>query len=300
MCRVVALVLAVVAAALAAGGPRLAIANIDEVPKAAEDSTDDADDEEEEDEEVPENTADGKAQGRGSENWGASNPDPELVAQHILVFSGADIWRNGLFSHSGLLWAYRGLNADGPVLKLLLNGGLYRYRSGRREIVGFQTMGTALPGWRWHWPGLEVTVFAGLDVQDHRFYPEDRGNRLRGTRLGARGGFDVWYEPLRDGMVTASASLSTVGTSYWTRAAAGWRFFDMIWLGPEFLASGDDRYRQLRVGAHVTSFRLSSYEFSAGAGWATDSDRHSSAYGRFGVIYRPFGVPGQHDKPVQF
>ena len=78
-----------------------------------------------------------------------------------------------------------------------------------------------------------------------------------------RGGFDLWYEPLRNAMLTASASLSTIGSSYWTRAAAGWRFFDMIWLGPEFLACGDDTYRQLRVGAHVTSLRWSSYEFSA-------------------------------------
>ena len=223
-----------------------------------------------------------------------------MVAEHVLFFSGADIWRNGLFSHSGLFWAYRGLNADGPVLKLLLNAGLYRYHSGRKQITGFQTMGAALPGWRWHWPGLEVTVFAGLDVQDHRFLPDDRGNRLRGTLVGVRGGVDLWYEPLRDGMLTASASLSTVGSSYWTRAAAGWRFGDMIWLGPEFLACGDDRYSQLRVGGHLTSFRLSSYEFSLGAGWVTDNDGRSGTYGRLGVLYRPYGGASQYDKPVPF
>jgi len=224
----------------------------------------------------------------------------EQTAAHVLFFSGADIWRNGLFSHSGLFWAYRGLNADGLVLKLLLNGGLYRYQSGRKQIAGFQAMGAALPGWRWHWRELEVTAFAGLDVQDHRFLPDDRGNRLRGTHLGVRGGFDLWYEPVRDGMLTASVSLSTVGSSYWTRAAAGWRFFDMIWVGPEFLAGGDDRYRQLRVGGHITSFRLSSYEFSVGAGWATDSDQRSGAYGRLGVLYRPYYGASQAENPVPF
>ena len=111
-----------------------------------------------------------------------------------------------LDAHGGFLYAYQGLNQDGPVFKLLLNGGLYRYRSGATEITGRQLMGAALPGWRWNRPGLEVTVFAGLDVQDHRYRPDDPGNRLRGTHLGVRGGFDVWYEPLRDGMVTASAS----------------------------------------------------------------------------------------------
>ncbi len=242
-------VAAAVAAGLAIGGPRPSIANIDREPAAVEDSDDDEEEENERTE--PESSA-----RQDTRIEVPVNLDPDLVAEHALFFSGADIWRNGLFSHSGLFWAYRGLNADGPVLKLLLNSGLYRYHSGRRQITGFQTMGAALPGWRWHWPGLEVTAFAGLDVQDHRYLPDDRGNRLRGTHVGVRGGFDLWYEPLRDGMVTASASLSTVGTSYWTRAAAGWRLFDMVWLGPEFLACGDDRYRQLRVGGHITSFRL--------------------------------------------
>ena len=209
----------------------------------------------------------------------------EAVA-HLLFFNGADLWRNGGFTHGGFLWAYQGLNADGPVFKLLLNGGLYRYRSGRNEIVGSQIMGAALPGWRWRRPGLEVTVFAGLDVQDHRYRPDDPGNRLRGTHLGMRGGFDVWYEPVRDAMLTASASLSTVGTSYWTRAAAGWRVFDAVWLGPEFHACGDDTYRQLRIGAHVTSLRLWGREWSAGLGWVTDTDRRDGVYGRVGVLWR--------------
>jgi hypothetical protein len=208
------------------------------------------------------------------------------AAAHFLFFSGADIWRNGAFSHAGFLWAYQGLDGDGLVFKLLLNGGLYRYRSGNTEITGRQEMGAALPGWRWHRPGLEVTVFAGLDVQDHRYSPDDPGNRLRGTHGGARGGFDVWYEPFQNGMVTGSASLSTVGKSYWTRAAAGWRVFDAVWLGPEFLGSGDDTYRQLRIGAHVTSLHFGRYEFSAGVGWVTDSDRRDGVYGRIGVLMR--------------
>jgi len=217
---------------------------------------------------------------------GAAVAEGEAAA-HVLFFNGTDIWRNGLFSHAGSLWAYRGLHEDGPVFKLLLNGGLYRYGSGGTEIAGRQLMGSAMPGWRWHRPGLEVTVFAGLDVQDHRFAPNDPSNRLRGTHVGVRGGLEAWYEPVQNGMVTGAASLSTVGTSYWTRAAAGWRFFDMIWLGPELLASGDDRYRQLRFGGHLTSLRWRSYEFSFGAGWATDSDRRSGTYGRLGMLYRP-------------
>jgi len=274
--------------------------------EVAQDSDDDEDedgDENEEgaeDKESGENTLQQKTQSRRKGDPAAANIEPDLIPEHVLFFSGTEIWRDGLFSHSGLFWAYHGLSGDGPVLKLLLNGGLYRYTSGRRQVVGFQSMGAAMPGWRKHWPGLELTVFGGLDFQDHRFYPNDPGNRLRGTHVGLRAGFDVWYEPVRNGMLTASASLSTVGNSYWTRAAAGWRFLDMIWLGPEFLASGDERFTQLRIGAHITSVRFSSYEFSLGAGWAKDNNGRSGAYGRVGVLYRPFGGRSYPEQPVPF
>jgi len=216
---------------------------------------------------------------------GETGSDAAAVA-HLLFFSGADVWRNGAFMHGGLLYAYQGLNQDGPVFKLLLNGGLYRFHSGPSDIMGRQLMAAALPGWRWNRPGLEVTVFAGLDVQDHRYTPDDPGNRLRATHVGVRGGFDVWYEPFPDWMVTGSASLSTVGKSYWTRAAAGHRFLDAIWLGPEFQGSGDDTYRQLRFGAHITSLRIWGTEWSAGAGWVSDTDRRNGMYGRVGVLMR--------------
>jgi hypothetical protein len=226
--------------------------------------------------------------------------DGSAAPTRMLLFSGIDLWRNGGFSHGGFLWAHQGLDADGVVFKLLLNGGAYRYHSGFTQIVGSQAMAAALPGWRFRRAGFEFTVFGGLDVQHHGTTPVDPGNRLRGTHAGVRGGFDVWYEPFQNAMVTASASLSTVGSSYWTRGAAGWRFLDSIWLGPEFLACGDDTYRQFRAGAHVTSLRFGSYEFSVGAGYVTDSDRRSGVYGRLGMLFRLYERVGEPDKPVPF
>jgi len=147
-------------------------------------------------------------------------------------------------------------------------------------------MAAALPGWRFKREAFELTVFAGLDVQDHRFTPLDPGNRLAGPMSARAAGSMSGTSRLHDGMLTASASISTIGTSYWTRAAAGWRFFDAVWLGPEVHASGDDVYRQLRFGVHATSLRMFGYEWSAGVGWVTDSDHRDGVYGRLGVLVR--------------
>ena len=313
-CVGVAVAAAAVVAALAAGGPRYSFANMEKEAVAAQDSDEDDEQDEEVDDETDEDEqrADDreyaksapkkKTEARRKTEPAEAKPNIErdLVPEHVLFFSGAEVWRHGLFSHSGIFWAYNGFDGDGPVLKVLLNSGLYRYYSGRKEIIGFQAMGAFMPGWRWHGRGLEFTVFGGLDAQDHRFLPNDPGNRLRGTHVGARGGFDAWFEPVENAMITVSASASTVGKSYWMRAAAGGRFLDMIWIGPEFLASGDERYSDMRIGGHITSVRISSYEFSLGAGWAKDNDGRSSLYGRLGVLYRPFGGASYPERPVPF
>src|ERR1700752_472041 len=96
-------VVAAGAAGLAIGGPRPSIANIDREPAMVRESDDD------EDEEVEENTerksSDETSAQRTRMDPAAVSLDPDVVAEHALFFSGADIWRNGLFSHSGLFWA---------------------------------------------------------------------------------------------------------------------------------------------------------------------------------------------------
>src|SRR5262249_31438679 len=68
-----------------------------------------------------------------------------------LWFSTTDLWRQGGFSHGGLLWAPNGFDRDGVVLKLMLGGGVYRYTSGALgnvNVRGEELAGALLPGWR--------------------------------------------------------------------------------------------------------------------------------------------------------
>jgi hypothetical protein len=103
---------------------------------------------------------------------------------------------------------------------------------------------------------------------------------------GVRAGVDVWYEPSPSMMLAANVSASSIGPSFWSRIAAGWRAFDRFWLGPEALAMGDSTYQQIRAGMHVTSFKPGNFEWSAGAGYVLDSDSRSGPYVRLGVLTR--------------
>jgi hypothetical protein len=51
-------------------------------------------------------------------------------------------------------------------------------------------------------------------------------------------------------------------------------------------AFSSDDYTQRRIGAHITALKLGGAEWSAAAGYATDSDDRGSAYARFSVSRR--------------
>src|SRR4051812_36995235 len=96
-------VAAAVVAGLAIGGPRPSIAEIDRM--VVQDS-DDEDEDAENEERTETKSSASQAESPGRIDPAAANLDPDLVPGHVLFFSGADIWRNGLFSHTGLFWAY--------------------------------------------------------------------------------------------------------------------------------------------------------------------------------------------------
>jgi hypothetical protein len=220
--------------------------------------------------------------------WAGDDEDATVV-----LFSGRDLWRNGAFAYGGLLVAPGGFEDDGLMFKLVLSGGLYRYNAGSLggdEVTGSEMVGQILPGWRIKRGGVEAKIFFGLDIERHNLSPDDPGNKLRGSDIGAHFAVELWYEPTERTMITGDLSLSTVATNNTARIAYGWHVLEDVlggfYTGPEMQSFGSDGYRQMRVGAHITGLKAEAYEWSAAAGWAIGSDRRTSPYVRLGVAVR--------------
>jgi hypothetical protein len=154
----------------------------------------------------------------------------------FLLFSGADLWRDGRFLYGGFLWSARGLNNEGFTLQLLGSGGRYRYISGalaNATVTGTEGEIQLLPSWRFKDGRLELKVFAGIDIKQDTTSADDPSNRLHGTNAGARGAVNLWFEPTPATVLAADASLSLIVTGYSARLAYGWRLLDWFYLGPE-------------------------------------------------------------------
>jgi len=210
-----------------------------------------------------------------------------------LLFSGRDIWLNGVFAYGGFVFAPGGLEDDGFLVKILLSGGLYRYDAenlGGERVIGAEWLAQILPGWRIKRDVAEFKFFMGPEIQKHRLWPDDPANRLRGMSFGLRAAAEIWYEPTPATMIAADVSLSSIVTSNTARGAFGWRVLeDMlggVYVGPEIQYFGSDGYRHLRLGAHITSLKTDDIEWSAAVGWASDSSRRTSPYVRLNLMRR--------------
>jgi hypothetical protein len=221
--------------------------------------------------------------------WSFAPAGAQSAGAHLLLFTGSDLWGHGSFLYGGTLWSPGGLDRGGFTLKTLISGGTYNYLSGalgNAQVDGRELVAQVMPGWRFKSGATEIKVFAGLDGQNHHLSPDDPGSKLRGGDVGLRAAFEFWTEPTPAMMVEADGSASTVADSYAVHAAFGWRVLNMFYLGPEVQAFASDDYTQRRVGAHITALKLGGAEWSAAAGYATDSDDRESAYARFSVSRR--------------
>ena len=206
----------------------------------------------------------------------------------FLLFSGTDLWRYGGFLYGGLLWAPAGLDNNGFIGKVLLDGGEYSYVSGdlNENIDGTKLSVAALPGWRFMRDGLTVSLFGGPVVQDYRLTPYDPGSRLHGLYAGAEFASDIWYQPNATTMAAFNGSIATIGPIGYVRETLGFRLFAPVFVGPEIAQLWCGDYQQMEFGAHITGLHVNAVEWSMGTGFALTSDQRYGPYLRAGFNAR--------------
>lgn len=214
----------------------------------------------------------------------AGGPDDPSV----VLFSGTDLWRYGAFLYGGVLWAPGGLDNNGFVGKVLLDGGAYSYISGdlNETVDGTKLSAAVLPGWRFIRDGLTVSLFAGPVVQDYRLTPFDPGSSLHGFYVGGEFASDIWYQPNATTMAALNGSVASIGPTGYVRATFGFRFLTPFFVGPEIAQIWCGDFQEMQFGAHITGLRIDAVEWSMGSGFALTSDQRYGPYLRAGFSTR--------------
>jgi hypothetical protein len=206
----------------------------------------------------------------------------------FLLFSGTDLWRYGAFLYGGMLWAPGGLDREGFIGKVLLDGGQYSYISGdlNQTVGGTKLSASVLPGWRFIRDSLTVSLFAGPVVQDYRLTPYDPGSPLHGFYVGAEFASDIWYQPNATTMAALNGSVASIGPTGYVRATFGFRFLTPAFIGPEMAQIWCGDFQEMQFGAQIISPRINEVQWSMASGYALTSDQRYGPYWRAGFNTR--------------
>ena len=209
---------------------------------------------------------------------------PQEQPTRALVYSGFDF--NSQSAYTGYIGGnfapWGDLETSGFRFSLFGAAGTYRYDSGSgTSIRGTFETGDVLVGYGFNRDSLSAKFMIGLNAQNHSLSSPDPANPVQGTQVGLKLQGDFYANPTPQTMVFGLGSYSTAFQTYYTEFKGGLELFGVkeLYLGPQFIAQGNEQYDQWRVGAHVTGIKYGRAELGFAAGYLQDSRNGPGAYG---------------------
>jgi hypothetical protein len=201
------------------------------------------------------------------------------------VYFGVDANTNGgLVGYSGLLYAPGGMDNDGLRIAFFGLYGKYRYTNddegSSSTFNGRFASVDLLAGYSKVLENGSVTLAMGANFQDQRVTPFDPDNSVQGQKLGLKVQGDFSVNPTERTLVSGIASYSTAFHTYYSILKTGYDFFGReFFIGPEFVALGNQRTDQQRVGLALTDVHVANrVSWSISGGWLHERNERDGAY----------------------
>jgi hypothetical protein len=212
--------------------------------------------------------------------------DPAEPIDYGNLYYGVDANTIGaLVGYSGMIYAPGSMDNSGLRIALFGLYGKYRYTGDDPSNLGttfnarFASI-DMLAGYSTVFEKGSATLAIGLNYQDHIVTPFDPDNPVQGQKLGfkTQADFDINPTPLT--MVSGIASYSTAFRTYYSILKTGYDFFGKeFFIGPEFVALGNERTDQQRVGLRFSDIHLANrVSLSVSAGWLHERNEPNGAY----------------------
>jgi Cellulose biosynthesis protein BcsS len=209
---------------------------------------------------------------------------PDEPEAHIAPFAGADFTSQGYaFGFAGAIFApYSSLETSGFRLYLHGASGVYKYiTDSDTRNRGSEVSADLLFGWGFESDTYSINMFVGPNIVSDRIEFPDPFNPVQGTQVGVKGRTDWWINPTKQTLLAGEAEYGTAFHNYWVKSQFG---FDItngkeIFIGPEVIFLGDQRFDQWRVGAHLTALHFGKIDLALSGGYVHDSDFGGGGYG---------------------
>jgi len=223
---------------------------------------------------------------RASSYAAAPEPQGDEEASRVLAFSAFDVSK---YSYSGIAGAliapFKDLDTSGLRFFMLGDTGVYKYPAEGKFIRGAYESGDVLVGYAFEGDFYSINLLAGANAVNHTLSDIDPENKVQGTAFGVKVRADAWINPTPKTLAYGEAEYSTAFQTYFTKAKFGYDFTSgkEIFVGPEVVRLGDERFNQLRIGSHITQMKFGKIQVDVSAGYAHDSIVGNGAYGNVEV-----------------
>lgn len=169
------------------------------------------------------------------------------------------------------------LSQSGARVSVHSLAGEYRATNALGSTTGRQVAVALLGGYEWVAPGSSFGAYVGPQARWDDFATRIPGLPAGTGQIGVTGAINFYAKPTETTFAHAFASYSSIRNSYYARARYGWAV-ENVYVGPELTFLGDDTFRQLRIGAHVSGWKIGSLQLGFSAGYAQDAGAQPGAY----------------------
>ena len=220
---------------------------------------------------------------------GAVSADPDRLLfvraedQRSVLFSSLDSGRSVFLTAGSKQTLVGPLDRTGFVLMETSGFGLTRERFWRDgadlPATRFTTQTSVVVGHQWNLPRLFLAGFLGPEILHEQLTVAGQVYRFSQPRYGVKAQLELWSNPTRDTLLTATVVGTTTNASLWARGSAGYRVATDLYAGPEITAYVTETYQETKLGVHATGWRLGILQGRVSGGWMiTDERRPGSPY----------------------
>lgn len=201
--------------------------------------------------------------------------------QRTVLFGQIDAGRSVFVSAGSKQTLVGPLDRTGFVVMETSGFGVTReklWRDGfEAEAMRFTTQTSVVVGHQWNLNRVFLAAFLGPEVLHEQLTVAGQVYRFSEPRYGAKAQLELWANPTRDTLLTATLVGASANGSLWARGSAGYRVWGGLYAGPEIAAYATRTYQETKLGGHVTGFQFGLLQGRLSGGWMTSDDRRSGS-----------------------